>query len=100
MLSLSGKNVVVIGGSRGVGRQVVEAAVRDGARVLAVARQEEPLQQLARELPDTEVLSLDASHEGAPSRVFDVLSPTSWFSVGAHFRQPRRCMSKLGSSSP
>jgi NAD(P)-dependent dehydrogenase (short-subunit alcohol dehydrogenase family) len=48
MPSLSGKNVVVIGGSRGVGRQVAEAAVRDGARVLAVARQEGPLQQLTR----------------------------------------------------
>src|SRR5215469_10453624 len=75
MLSLSGKNVVVIGGSRGVGRQVVEAAVRDGARVLAVARQEGPLQQLARDIPGTEVLSLDASDEGAPAKVFDVLAP-------------------------
>jgi NADP-dependent 3-hydroxy acid dehydrogenase YdfG len=75
MLSLSGKNVVVIGGSRGVGRQVVEAAVRDGARVLAVARQEAPLQQLARDIPGTKVLSLDASQEGAPAKVFDVLAP-------------------------
>jgi NAD(P)-dependent dehydrogenase (short-subunit alcohol dehydrogenase family) len=75
MLSLSGKNVVVIGGSRGVGRQVVEAAVGDGARVLAVARQEGPLQQLAREVRGVEILSLDASDERAPSTVFDVLQP-------------------------
>jgi NAD(P)-dependent dehydrogenase (short-subunit alcohol dehydrogenase family) len=73
MPSLSGKNVVVIGGSRGVGRQVVEAAARDGARVLAVARQEGPLQQLAREVSGIEVLSLDASQEDAANKVFDIL---------------------------
>jgi NAD(P)-dependent dehydrogenase (short-subunit alcohol dehydrogenase family) len=72
---LAGKNVVVIGGSRGVGRQVVEAATRNGARVLAVARQEAPLQQLAQEVPGTQVLSLDATDEGAPSQVFDLLQP-------------------------
>jgi hypothetical protein len=43
MLLLTGKNVVVIGGNRGVGRQIVEAASRNGAHVLAVARQEAPL---------------------------------------------------------
>ena len=75
MLSLSGKNIVVIGGSRGVGRQVVEAAVRAGARVLAVARQQGALQQLAREVRGAEILSLDASDERAPSTVFDVLQP-------------------------
>src|SRR5579862_3564734 len=34
MSALTGKNVVVIGGSRGVGRQIVEAALGNGARVL------------------------------------------------------------------
>jgi NAD(P)-dependent dehydrogenase (short-subunit alcohol dehydrogenase family) len=38
MLSLRDKNMVVIGGSRGVGRRIVEAGIRNGARVLAVAR--------------------------------------------------------------
>jgi NAD(P)-dependent dehydrogenase (short-subunit alcohol dehydrogenase family) len=67
--------MVVIGGSRGVGRRIVEAGVRNGARVLAVARQEAPLQHLAQEVPGVEVLSIDATDEGAPSRVFDVLQP-------------------------
>ncbi len=40
MISLAGKKVVVVGGSRGVGRRVVEMAIGNGARVLAVARQE------------------------------------------------------------
>jgi NAD(P)-dependent dehydrogenase (short-subunit alcohol dehydrogenase family) len=75
MLLTTGKNVVVIGGSRGVGRRIVEGAARNGARVLAVARQEGPLRQLAQEVSGTEVLSLDATDEGAPSKVFDVCQP-------------------------
>ncbi len=75
MLPLTGRNVVVIGGSRGVGRRVVEAAIRNDARVLAVARQEGPLRQLANEVPGTEILSLDATDDGAPGKVFDTLRP-------------------------
>jgi NAD(P)-dependent dehydrogenase (short-subunit alcohol dehydrogenase family) len=75
MLPLTGKNMVVIGGSRGVGRRIVEYAIRNGARVLAVARQQGPLRRLTQEVPGTEVLSLDATEEGAPSKVFDVLQP-------------------------
>ena len=75
MLPLTGKNMVVIGGSRGVGRRIVEYAIGNGARVLAVARQQGPLRQLTQEVPGTEVLSLDATEEGAPSKVFDVFQP-------------------------
>jgi NAD(P)-dependent dehydrogenase (short-subunit alcohol dehydrogenase family) len=75
MLQLTGKKMVVIGGSRGVGRRIVEAGIRNGARVLAVARQEDPLRLLAQEVPGTEVLSLDATDGGAPSKVFDALQP-------------------------
>ena len=45
--SLHGKNVVVIGGSKGVGRAIVGATHAQGAQVLAVARQEEALKRLA-----------------------------------------------------
>jgi NAD(P)-dependent dehydrogenase (short-subunit alcohol dehydrogenase family) len=75
MLPLTHKSVIVIGGSRGVGRQVVETAVRNGARVLAVARQERPLRQLADEVPGTEILPLDAADEDAPAKVFGVVTP-------------------------
>jgi NAD(P)-dependent dehydrogenase (short-subunit alcohol dehydrogenase family) len=75
MLSLTGKNLVAIGGSRGVGRRIVEAGVSNGARVLAVARQAGPLQQLVQELPGVEVLALDATDEGAPAKVFGALEP-------------------------
>lgn len=75
MHSLAGRNMVVIGGSRGVGRLIAEAGARNGARVLAVARNEEPLRQLAYDVPGVEVLALDATHEDAPSRVFARLQP-------------------------
>jgi NAD(P)-dependent dehydrogenase (short-subunit alcohol dehydrogenase family) len=70
-----GKNAVVIGGSRGVGLAIVESAAAQGARVLAVARDEGGLQQLAQKVAGTRVLALDATAEDAPSRVFEVLEP-------------------------
>ena len=75
MPQLTNKNVVVIGGSGGVGRRIVEAGIRNGARVLAVARQEAPLRQLVQQVPGVETLSLDAADEGAPAKVFEVLQP-------------------------
>jgi len=75
MHSLAGKNMVVIGASRGVGRLIAEAGVRNGARVLAVARHEDPLRQFARQVPGIEVLPLDATEDDAPSRVFATLPP-------------------------
>ena len=75
MFFLDDKNLVVIGGSRGVGRQIVEAGARNGAHVLAVARQEDRLRQLSREVSGVDVVALDASAEDAPSKVFTVLEP-------------------------
>ncbi len=85
MLPLIGKNVVVIGGSRGVGRRIVEAGIHNGARVLAVARREGSLRQLAQEVSGTEVLALDATEEGAPSKVFGVLQPDILVLCGGAF---------------
>jgi NADP-dependent 3-hydroxy acid dehydrogenase YdfG len=56
-------------------RQVVEAGVRNGMRVLAVARQEKRLRQLARDVPGAEILALDATDESAPAGVFETLTP-------------------------
>src|SRR5262249_40697287 len=75
MPQLAGKNMVVIGGSGGVGRRIVESGIRNGARVLAVARHEAPLRTLTREVSGVETLSLDAADESAPSKVFDLLQP-------------------------
>lgn len=85
MLSLTSKTMAVIGGSRGVGRRIVEAAARNGARVLAVARQEGPLRQLAEDAAGAEILALDATDEGAPSKVFDLLQPDTLVLSGGAF---------------
>lgn len=75
MLSLSGKNVVVVGGSRGVGRRIVEAAAEAGARVMAVARQAAPLRRLAAEIPGIDTLALDATAAAAPATLFERMRP-------------------------
>jgi NAD(P)-dependent dehydrogenase (short-subunit alcohol dehydrogenase family) len=85
MHSLTDKNIVVIGGSRGVGRQIVESAMRSGARVLAVARQQDALEQLASDLPGTEILPLDATDETAPAKVFQTLRPDVLVICGGAF---------------
>ena len=75
MGSLQGKNVVVVGGSRGVGRAIVEAAVGEGATVLAVARGEPSLAQIAREVPGVRTRNVDATRDTAPAEVFATLDP-------------------------
>jgi NAD(P)-dependent dehydrogenase (short-subunit alcohol dehydrogenase family) len=72
---LHGKKVVVIGGSRGLGRAIVAATHAQGAQVLAVARQAEPLATLVDAFPGVRVLALDGSSESAPAQVFATLSP-------------------------
>jgi hypothetical protein len=47
MASLSGKKVMVLGGSRGLGRVIVGAVHAEGGDVLAVARNAGPLAQLS-----------------------------------------------------
>jgi len=73
--TLGGKRVVVIGGSRGLGRVIVEAVHSEGARVLAVARNEEALAQVTGNLAGSMMLAVDATLEVAPAKVFNALNP-------------------------
>ena len=75
MTSMSNRNVVVVGGSRGVGRAIARAVHAQGATVLSVARQARDLEGLASELSGILTLSLDATDERAPVQVFDKLRP-------------------------
>jgi NAD(P)-dependent dehydrogenase (short-subunit alcohol dehydrogenase family) len=72
---LKQKKVVVIGGSRGAGRSVVESAALNGAHVLAVARDAGRLGDLTREVVGIKTLSIDATDETSPEKVFSVVSP-------------------------
>lgn len=75
MRLLQGRNVVVVGGSRGVGRSIVEAAVSEGATVLAVARSEQTLAEIARETSGVKTFAVDATVDIAPDQVFAALEP-------------------------
>lgn len=75
MGSLQGQNVVVVGGSRGVGRSIVEAALSEGATVLAVARGADALKELSWEASGVKTLVADATREAAPDAVFAALEP-------------------------
>ena len=72
---LKGKNVVVLGASRGVGREIVRRAHAEQASVLAVARGRDSLESLARELAGIRMLPLDASRPDAPQQVFEAMPP-------------------------
>ncbi len=75
MASLSEKNVVVLGGSRGVGRAIVTAAHAAGARVLAAARGPDALAQLATQVPGIETFTVDMADDQAPAQVFARMQP-------------------------
>jgi NAD(P)-dependent dehydrogenase (short-subunit alcohol dehydrogenase family) len=74
-MSIQNKAVVVIGGSGGLGRRIVEAASQGAARVLAVARELGPLRKLAEETPGIQTLAIDATDEGASFTVFNRVKP-------------------------
>ena len=75
MVTLTGKNVVIVGASRGVGRAIARRTAAEGAHVLAVARNPAPLEQLAKQLPGIKTLAIDAAAAAAPASVFAALRP-------------------------
>lgn len=58
-LELEGRNAVVVGASRGIGRDIAISLAREGARVTAVARNEALLQSLQDELAKSSTLRHD-----------------------------------------
>jgi NAD(P)-dependent dehydrogenase (short-subunit alcohol dehydrogenase family) len=67
--SLEGKSAIVTGGSRGLGRGVVEALAKRKMRVVAVARDAARLDGLAREVPGVETIAADAADEIAAGKI-------------------------------
>ncbi len=70
------QRVVVVGGSKGLGRAIVATFHEQGAETLAVARRPAPLARLAADIPGVRTLSLDATEGGAPEKVFAALTPS------------------------
>jgi NAD(P)-dependent dehydrogenase (short-subunit alcohol dehydrogenase family) len=73
--SLEGKTALVTGGSRGLGRGVVEALAGRKARVVAVARDEGRLAALAREVPGVEPIAADAADEVTAGKIQQRVRP-------------------------
>jgi NAD(P)-dependent dehydrogenase (short-subunit alcohol dehydrogenase family) len=72
---LKGKNFVVLGASRGIGREIVRRAHAKQASVLAVARGRQSLEKLSEELTGVLTLALDASRLEAPRQLFEAMLP-------------------------
>src|SRR4030088_1514828 len=73
-MSLKDKNVVVTGGSRGLGLGLVEALVDRGARVTVVARGAEALEAVRARL-GVATISADVTDETAAHRILGEVRP-------------------------
>src|SRR6266446_10641059 len=73
-MSLKDKNVVVTGGSRGLGLGVVEALVAHGARVTVVARGADALESVRARL-GVATISADVTDETAAHRILAEVRP-------------------------
>jgi NAD(P)-dependent dehydrogenase (short-subunit alcohol dehydrogenase family) len=73
-MSLKDKNVVVTGGSRGLGLGLVEALVAHGARVIVVARGAEALEAVSTRL-GVATITADVTDETAAHRILGEVRP-------------------------
>src|SRR5256886_7881140 len=73
-MSLKDKNVVVTGGSRGLGLGLVEALVAQGAKVTVVARGADALKSVRARL-GVATISADVTDETSPRRILSEVRP-------------------------
>src|SRR6266436_4642047 len=73
-MSLKHKNVVVTGGSRGLGLGLVEALVAQGAKVTVVARGADALKSVRARL-GVATISADVTDETSPRRILSEVRP-------------------------
>lgn len=73
--SFQSQTAIVTGGSRGLGRGIVQALAAKKMRVVALAREGPDLESVTRELPDVEPIAADASDEIVAARVLQERRP-------------------------
>ena len=77
-LGLKGRNAVVLGGTRGIGRAIAETLAREGSNVAVCARSAE---QIAGTVTDLKALGVRAT--GAPLDVTDAAALKAWIADAA-----------------
>jgi short-subunit dehydrogenase len=68
---LQGQRILITGASSGIGRALAQQAGARGARLLLTARSTEPLDELARSLPDAVALPTDITRDDDRRRLLD-----------------------------
>ncbi|CAG9774049.1 unnamed protein product [Ceutorhynchus assimilis] len=61
-INFHGKRALVTGASQGIGRELVKKLVLCGAKVIAVARNQQLLESLQKEVPSIEIIAADLSN--------------------------------------
>ncbi|WP_240375781.1 SDR family NAD(P)-dependent oxidoreductase [Bacillus piscicola] len=61
-LGLQNKNVLITGGSRGIGKGIASAFLEEGAEVTVIARSKESLQEAKKELKQVHTIQADLLH--------------------------------------
>lgn len=75
MSQLKNKTVIVTGGSRGLGRGIVEVLAAEGAQVWAIARDEEKLDLLKREVPGVQTRAADVTQAEVAAKALKEIQP-------------------------
>jgi len=82
--SIANQLAIVTGAGRGIGRKVVERLAQDGARVIAIDRDREPLEELHRDLPDLTIHPLDITDREGIEHFLNTLPETPPPSILVH----------------
>ena len=72
-MSLSGKKLIVIGGSSGIGLATAHAAAVDGATVVIASRSQERLERARDQIHgDVQIVTVDVRESASIQRLFDI----------------------------
>lgn len=91
--SLTGKKVVIIGGSSGMGLATAKLVVKEGGTALIAGRNQEKLDRAKKEI-DSDVITkvLDARNEGDVKQFFDHIGPFDHLVTPGSKTSPGSCV--------
>ena len=70
LLALQGRVVAVVGGSRGIGFAIAQAATQEGARTVLIARDRQTLKRAARRIEGAIAIAADVTKPAAVAHAF------------------------------